>query len=103
MVLDPRDPKCCQAPQCNTVNVQVIYACLLYFRCPTYNLQPGCIMVPDPRDPKCCQAPQCNTVNVTGVTGAITGIGTTPIPTPGPGRLLMLINPCFNPYHAKSP
>ena len=41
-------------------------------------------MVPDPRDPMCCQAPKCNNVNVTGVTGAITGIGTTPMPTPGP-------------------
>ncbi|WAR11992.1 SAS-like protein [Mya arenaria] len=46
-------------------------------RCPTYQNNAGCTMVPDPRDPACCLTPKCPTD--TGVFGTINGSGT-PMP-----------------------
>lgn len=55
MVPDPKDPTCCEVPQC--------------------------VPVPKPGE----TLPTDTSLTVTGVPGVISGSGTPPPPTPGPG------------------
>ncbi|XP_076111939.1 uncharacterized protein LOC143080127 isoform X2 [Mytilus galloprovincialis] len=67
-------------------------------RCPQYDQNPNCILIPDPSDPQCCKKPQCPSQNTKppvivgtnppvyitfGPGGSFTG-GTRPTATPPP-------------------
>ena len=62
--------------------LMVLYGQYVASRCPSYQNQQGCTMVPDQRDPICCLTPLCP--NNAGVFGTINGSGTPAPPVTNP-------------------